>query len=226
MSRNLSIVILVALAVRLALLALQGTSAQYAVTPDSHGYMQAAKNISDYGTFSLSSKPPLDLERGRTPGYPFFLSLLDRKIHVVLCAQALLGALSCVFVYLAAKRLWKDDRAALVSGLGLALDPVSVLHGGLVLTETLYVFCFTGAFALMIKAVDYEAVGFWSLSGLLFGVAALVRPIGICYPIFLVWLIFLFVPKIHIRAWGFLAAFGLAAAVGPGIWTVRNHVYA
>ena len=51
------------------------TEGQY-LAPDSAGYINLATNLIDHQTFSSSLQSPFEIDFFRTPGYPFFSSII------------------------------------------------------------------------------------------------------------------------------------------------------
>src|SRR5664279_1624358 len=70
-------ILLVGLIVRLVVFAIVVMHPQRALSiSDSAGYTLLAHNITQSGSFSLSTDSPLTPDIDRTPGYPVFLSIL------------------------------------------------------------------------------------------------------------------------------------------------------
>lgn len=206
-----------------------GPDPRYSLTPDSPSYLAPAKNLLQHQSFSSSESPPLIPETMRTPGYPIFLApfCAGGVVHTraIVWVQVLLGALTAGLLSGMAWMLWWDRRAAWVAGLAQAFDFVTVVHTHFILTETLYVFVFSLALLGLVKAfLDGPKAGGWILlSGLGFGAAALVRPIGLYY----------FFPAALILAWEWrrrmvprwIPAVGLFLAMSlliPVGWMARN----
>jgi 4-amino-4-deoxy-L-arabinose transferase-like glycosyltransferase len=222
-------IVALAFILRAAFLSALNDNPNRALTPDSIGYLQAAENIVSHASFSLSSSPPFVPETVRTPGYPLFLAAFCRNfgrpnIRAVLWVQALLGALTCGLVYLTALWLWHNEVAALAAGVGLAVDVVTILHAGLIGTETLYVSGFTAAFLLLVRAFSFgPGVGlWWAFSGLGFGLISLVRPAGLYYSLFAAAVI-AFVWRKELRRLSLLMIFLFSSLIAPIAWMTRNR---
>ncbi len=211
-----------AFALRAALVIRMGPDPRYAMVPDAVGYLQAARNLAEHGTFSLSEAPPLVPDTVRTPGYPLLLAATGPSAWRALWVQAALGAASVALVYAAGVALWGSEAAALLAALGLAVDPVTVLNTGLLGTETVFVFCFCAAFLLFARAfaADDDRPGPWAAAGLLFGLCPLVRPAGLYFFVF--GAAAMLVARGRRALWKPTAAFVLAALIGPAAWMARN----
>ena len=115
------------------------------------------------------------------PFYPIFLALIYAIFGVgnstaVLVIQAILGALTVVFVYETAKELF-NRWAGLFAGLLFSIYSVSIYWTGFVLTETLFTFLvvvFTYVLARLLRSkATYWTAG---LLGLIWGITCLTRP--------------------------------------------------
>lgn len=222
------IVVLVGLGVRVFFLALAGDASPYALTPDSETYLRLGENLAHHGVFSSDSAPPLSPHALRTPGYPLFLSLFSWgspvPLAVIQIVQSLLGALTAGLLFWIARMFWGPSRSGVWAGLALGVDFVVVLHTGFILTETLFLFLFVGAFLLLLQSAGSESLKRLVAAGLLFGVAGLVRPIGayvglaFALPLAKRW-------KDSRRSWvGPTLIFLAATFLLPGAWMVRNRL--
>jgi len=115
------------------------------------------------------------------PFYPFFLALaykiMGHKYTAVWIIQALLGALSCVWVYFLAKAIF-NQRVAVFSAFIAAVYFDLIIYSAMLLTETLYIFLILVFFLLFLKK-RYVA------AGVLAGLSALTRPIIMIFYLFL-----------------------------------------
>lgn len=116
------------------------------------------------------------------PGYPWLLSLVYRaaghSYPAVWIVQALLGALTCLWVYLLARRLFGAQPARWSLGLSALFVP-SILFVPLLMTETLYV-CLMMVWALALtEAVSRRFVVWGTVAGLLGGWLMLTKPLAI-----------------------------------------------
>lgn len=110
------------------------------------------------------------------PGYPIFLSCVFRVFGdapwAVRHLQAILGGLTCLFVYALGERLG-GRRAGAVAGLLAACYPTSILFTGRIATETLAALLLWSALYLLTRSARVSCHG---LAGALLGLACLTRP--------------------------------------------------
>jgi 4-amino-4-deoxy-L-arabinose transferase-like glycosyltransferase len=114
------------------------------------------------------------------PGYPALIALLfaafGREDRFVGWLHALLGAATVVLAFLAARRLSGSAVAALAAFAVLAVYPPLLLYTGLFLTETAFAFFLLLFFTLFVAAAESGRKLVGALAGIVFGVAAAVRP--------------------------------------------------
>lgn len=215
----------IALAFRAAFLFSVGSDPRMALTPDSYAYLTASRNLLDEGVFSVSENAPFKPETGRTPGYPVFLIPFvvadSPQINAAVWTQAMLGAATAGLVQETAFVLWAGPTAAICAGLLLALDFVVALHEAYIGTEAVFLFVFVAGlyvFCLGLKSMRYRH---FALAGIIFGVAALVRPVGIYYfvPPALLMLGFGLRQRPVFRTG---VVFLLASLLVPALWMSRN----
>ena len=226
--------LITAFILRAAFLMAVGTNPTMYLTPDSSVYLRLAENMKSLRIFSSNEPVPNVPDTIRTPGYPAFLMLFgdgqSDSILRIVWAQALLGALTAGLLFLAGSFLWpKPDGAGLFAGLGMAFDYVIVLYSAFVMTEPLFLpifvlsLLFYGRFLL---APDNRTTSL-VLSGLFYGLGALVRPVSLYY--FLVpasILIYMGVTKKIMKPAKTLALFLLVAVTLPCLWMARNKAVA
>ncbi|MGL5097923.1 MAG: ArnT family glycosyltransferase, partial [Planctomycetia bacterium] len=222
-----AVLLLAALAARLAAaeyLLARGTS-----LPDSELYVAYAETIWTGRPFFLGGDGAK-----RTPGYPLFLTLCwlpagGPSPRAVLWGQAIVGTATCLAVYLLGRRLENRNfpaGTAPFAAAALALEPYSIVLGGMQLSETV---C-TGA----LTAAAWSAVG-WKepvgvrrslFAGLFAGASVLVRPSGLLLA-GAVWGVALLC-SLRVRIedrphwWKALAAAGLGFLVVMAPWWIRN----
>ena len=224
-------VALAAFAVRASWLLAVGPDPSFAWTADSVNYVAGAGNLRNYQVFSQSAREPLAPDTVRTPGYPAFLVAfvgapgpLDAMIRArdVEWAQAALGAATAGLIAAAALVLWESAAAAAAAGVLAAVDPMLLMHTPLLLTETLFLFLFSAGLLALALGLKKDSPLEAALAGLLFGLAALTRPVGLYY----------FVPAALVAAWAlrrkrsraaWLAVFVAASAALPLCWMARNE---
>lgn len=242
---------LTALLVRMAPLLRTGVS--WALWPDSTGYMPLADGLKDLsGSRTIVSVPPYThayipladgLKHGcgfamriggvcgsaellTTPGYPLFLVLFS-SLRSVVAAQALLGTLTCLVATFFAWRQW-GPRAALVAALIAGFDLPSIVYCAFILSETLFTLVLATAIVLQLWCLsrsrfDLVAMCCCLLAALLFGWAAMVRPIAQLLVVFTpVPALLLPGRSLKVRAGLALACLAIPASIIVG-WSLRNY---
>ena len=152
-------------------------------------YAQAARNILEQGVYSTDTEAPFAPTLIRVPGYPLFLAAVysifgHENNMAVRIVQAVFDTGTCVLIALLAF-LWTEDeerkrKNALLAFILVVLCPFIVIYAAMILTETLTTFLMTAM--TLTATLGFKAVGkrkgvlWWSVTGLLAGVAVLLRP--------------------------------------------------
>lgn len=139
--------------------------------------------------------------------------------------ELLLGLAAIVVVYLLGRRL-NCRPAGLIAALGVAVYPPFIHSTGALFSEPPAIFTLPAAVLAFLWAVDQRRSGPWMVSGLLFGLTAMIRPeyllVGIAFALLVA------IRVARERGWRpSLAATALfvAALLLPIVpWTVRNAV--
>jgi len=162
---------------------------------DGRVYAQIAINVLEQHVYSHDNQPPYAASLIRLPGYPLFLAGVykvfghgnNKAVRVV---QALIDTLTCVLIALVAFA-WAVDperkhRAALIAFVLAAVCPFTTIYVATVLTEVMtnflavaMVLAVTFAFEATNdtdKAERKRALLWWTVSGLIAGLAVLFRP--------------------------------------------------
>lgn len=200
---------------------------------DAGDYFSYAYNIEHYGVYSSArtwAAPPSAVaptpDSLRPPGYPFFLSLVGTPepteifLRHVSFIQAGLGIVSVLLTYLiAAQFLGKP--LALVVALLAAINPFLTMISTYLLTESLFLFLLLAAVFTLLKASQGAGWPLYALTGVLWGLCALVRPTAQFLPLLLL-LVVLALPSFRRYASSAVLAFACFAAVlAP--WAIRNQ---
>ena len=224
--RCLAVIVLLALAVRVAVVAADGG---YEPANDAFEYDYTARSIAAGDGYPRSGYL---LHGGptaiRAPGYPYLLggvyALSDDSRTAGRLAGAALGALAVLLLYLISKRIW-GRRIGLIAATMAAVFPPLVLLSRDLVSESLFIAVMLGA---LLCAIEFRRSGGalrWAASaGALCGLAALTRNAGLVLllPVVLgVW-----APRSRLRQ-ATLAAPALAlacAALVTAPWIARNAV--
>lgn len=204
--------------------------------PDSHRYLRVARNIA-------AGLGPVDSDQvlaGTDPVYPLLLSTgialgLDQDAGLMRFGRiinAIFGIASVWLLATLARRLVRDDRAALIAAGILAVDPISVFFNALVLTETCYTMLLLAALCALVEPPSDAATEVGpgrvlrgaTLAGVLLGLGAVTRSSALLMPILLLPFVWRLADRspARRRRFGVLGVFllGYAAALCPTL--VRN----
>lgn len=176
-----------------------------------HHYHPIAKSLAEGTGFAENGQPTARV----APGYPFFISLIYRargNFETVRFAQIFILGGTAVLAYLIARKL-VPKKFAILAALNVAVWPYLLLYTQLILTEVLFTFSLVAATYSLAKFHAKPTKKIALLSGLLLGLAALVRPVAMFLPL---WIIVMGWKKWLIV----LAVFILVLAP----WTIRNYM--
>lgn len=202
---------------------------------DAAVYYNTAFNLRKYGIYSRDGQTIKDQhaipkpDAFATPGYPLFLAaFVDappsiRIFRTVAMWQVALGVLTVLLVFLLFSQI-TDYRIAVLVSLLTAISPHLVNTTVYLLSET--VFTFWLALALLVFCLHTRGTRWYYpallLAGLLFGIAALTRPVVELFPLVLILLLGISQPKLKAAKGAAAIALGFMLAWGP--WLVRNHL--
>lgn len=191
---------------------------------DSYEYVALAETLLDTGRFALGPIAPP--ETFRTPAYPIFVAVilaLTKNIVFVPIAQIMLAAFSAALIFLIGARLYTRGIGC-VAAMLFAIDPSVFVNASVSMTDTLFVFVLLlGIYVLCVR--ERLRTGRVFSAGVLIGILALTRPIGLyIFPLIMVWLLWE-ERKNWRRAFKITGIFfaGMFLIVAP--WMVRNYAY-
>jgi 4-amino-4-deoxy-L-arabinose transferase-like glycosyltransferase len=161
----------------------------------------------------------------QSPLYAYFLAVIYRFITTNLFAvrllQAIIGAGTCVLVFLIARRLF-DRRVALLAGILAAAFAPFIYHDAMIMKTVLSLFFAALGLLLLLKALDSGRGGTYLLCGAAWGAAGLVRENYLLVAAaFAVWYFIRYMTDRQLKfrpLWFYIA--GLAIVILPV--TVRN----
>jgi hypothetical protein len=160
------------------------------------------------------------------PGLPIMLSgiykVFGENIAFARLIQTLLSSLMVIFLFFIARFVF-GERAGFVAASIASIYPFFVFWTGAVITETLFVFlCVAGV--LSVLCYLRKDKGAWNvLGGLIFGYAALTRPVVLTMPVFIFLSYLLYFRNIKKAVMSILVFVVLFAAVILP-WTIRNYI--
>ena len=158
-------------------------------TEDSTMYWRMAEHL--FQSFSAANPVSGEWSRSaeRMPLYPLFVAAIQSWISPdplgVVILQAIIDAATAVMIAMIASAL--GPSISLAAGLLAALWPNMVIHSALILTDTLFLFCFTASPLAFVRFVNNPHAGAAAIIGILLGLALATRAaIQFLPPVFLI----------------------------------------
>ena len=189
---------------------------------DTGQFDDIALNLTKSNGFSLSSGIST---AARPPAYPLFLagiySLFGQSHLAVKLAQAILGAISCIIIYLIGKEVF-NRKIGLWSGTAMALYPPLISTAGFILSEELAIFLLAISIFFLTRAVKRKQVSYYILAGIFLGLTTLCRPITLLFPFFLYFI--LLSSSYRKREFICISIFLLSMIGTVTPWTIRNYI--
>lgn len=194
---------------------------QQPIVHDAAQYNVIAKNIIEGKGFSYDAT---HLTSSRSPIYPYFLSVIYKifgyNYVYAKIAQAVIGAITCLIVYLIAKNIY-NSFIGLWAALTACVYPSLIGYSSLLYSETLAGFLVALSILTFIFALKKDKPLLFVFSGACFGLLSL------CYPKFMLLPVVLgtsycFLNKFRIKSLKSFAWLILTVALVIAPWTVRN----
>ena len=213
------LIFLLALAVRLAAIAVAGFSTLR--FGDARAYLFAAKELVRTGHYPLATEPFYF----RAPGYPVFLAAATLgnpdRIALAKIANAVLGALAALVLAGLSAKIFRRRGLAIATGTAAALHPGFIFLSTDVQSEPLFLVLLLAAAWLLLSAADRPSSNLALFAGASLAFAALTRPTGLALaPLLASPLADRRYParvRAHVAA---SALLGFICALAP--WTLRN----
>lgn len=146
----------------------------FLVANDSADYVRAGVDLVATGELELPLK--------RTPLYAFFLAGLvasvGSSLDRIVAAQHVFGLATIVLTYLLGRMAFGPVAAA-VAAVGVAINGSLLTMEHLLISEVLFTPLLLAGLASVLAAICQHRLGLWLVAGLLFGLCALCRPLGI-----------------------------------------------
>ncbi len=159
--------------------------AAHAMIEDSPIYWSGAAHWIESGFFSRPSDAGFVHETERLPLYFLYLipfrAVFGDSVLPVLISQALLDGATCVIIARIGQMI--SPAVGLASGMLASVWPNFVIHSGLILTDTLFLFFFS---LVLLFAARFLASGSLQdavAAGLLCGLAIMTRPVALYLPL-------------------------------------------
>ena len=231
---RLLLVLLLCLSAYIQLTVAARTELVNPLTADSGRYFSYAYNVQRFGVYSSQVtwdaehlEGPLQADAIRSPGYPAFLMLISKAEPTqdwawrIAFAQAVLGVLTVWFSFLLARKIVRTPVAFAVALL-TAFSPHLAAITPEILTEPLFTTVLMAATLASVRPMQARQNRWLILAGVLWGLAALVRPTAEFFPP-LVLAATLLIPSL--RGYRREAAIVMAAfALTLAPWSIRNQV--
>ena len=148
---------------------------------DFADYKELAEALANGEGFSIKGVPTAF----RAPGYPAFLAglftVFGVSVWIGQMANLVLAGLAMWLVYIVGKELFANERAGRIALLLMALHPNGIAYTSLLATELLFVVLLLAGVACGMRMKKH--VGWILLMGLVFGLAAYVKPQAVLLPI-------------------------------------------
>jgi len=197
--------------------------------PDEQGYLYLAKNLL-HGFYTEDLPGERHLGLNRPPAYPVFCMLAGGeqrgpRIMRIYWAQALISSAMPLLIMLLLERLETGRLLTILGGTAAALSPTGIGLTGLVLTDSLFSTFFLLGFTLLVLGVSDGRRWCIGVSAAAFGLATLVKPTSLYWPLavpVLWWL--LARGSGHPVAWRRLGIYLLIQIAISVAWCARNYV--
>lgn len=230
---QLMLALILALAAFIQLTVVSRTVVDNPLRADAGQYFSYAFNLKHYGVYSSAptwrdepSEVAPVADKLRSPGYPLFLLMAgspeptEAYLTRVSFLQAGLGILSVWLAYLIAASFMVRP-LALGIALVTAINPHLTMVSTYLLTESLFLFLLLAATYGLIRAARTNALRWFVVAGLLWGLCSLVRPTTQFFPVLML-LAVLALPSLRKFAKHALVAFAcFAVVIAP--WLIRNQ---
>ena len=183
---------------------------------DEIKYNEKAENLLKNGTYGSVEF---------APGEPFFIfgiyKLFGESIIAVRIAEALLGALSCIFLFILGNYLFSFG-VGLTSAVIMSFYPFYIFSVGTLFPIVLFLFFLLILFIFLYKMAETGQWGYSLVSGILMGIETLVIPtIIFMFPVFFLWL-YIMLKKTFLGKIGLLLLVFLAFGMTVFPWSYSN----
>jgi len=193
---------------------------------DALQYHISAKQLVNQGKFLV---PDSEVDVFRTPGYPIFIYCIYKiwgiKPYIVLFMQIFIN-LASVYVLYSIVRILFNNKVGIISALLFNFEPDHLYYTFSLLTETPFVFIILSASLSLVYYLKRDKLVYLIVTSLLTGIATLIRPIAVYFPLILVLIIGFY--QIHYKKSGFSKTikrivtliFTYVLTISP--WLIRN----
>lgn len=204
-------------------------SSRLLIWPDSVRYERLALNMLQGNGYSLAQASPYEPNSTMVPGYPLFIAgiyaVFGQSPYAVVIIQVILSlALIAGITWWGIRRF--PAREGLIAGGFLLLNICLAFYSTQIMTDVLFLAFLVPALWLVLRLFEgRRPVSSGLGAGLLLGLGALTRPIGLYFPLILAFLFFIKSfgksGRSHLFGYGALLLVCIAV-VSP--WFVRNRI--
>ncbi len=186
---------------------------------DGQEYQRLARGILDQGAYLSEDGSPTAFW---PPGYPAFLAVLGADVLVVRVAQAILGSLAVLFVFLLARRFLGHRQSLLAAALS-AIYPLYIYTAGSFYPVALLTVLLSAVFLLLLQSVEKGGRLRAGIAGLLGGYACLTTAAALpAMALTIPWLWIEGDRTARRRGRGLSLVFAVMLVLALGGWTARN----
>lgn len=195
---------------------------------DSFDYLHLARNIAHNGIYSQATIESRWYALFRTPGYPLFCAMFEYfgfGAKGIIVGQAVLGAFIPIIVTFLVYLLLGSHFWAFLGGLISALSPTGIGLTGVILTDLLFSVFFLFGFLLFLTGILRSNIKFIFVSGVIWGVSLLIKPVLTFWPIITLCIFYLLKKAFSSpMAWRYLFVHLMIQTVFMSGWYARNYV--
>ncbi|GAK51903.1 hypothetical protein U14_03149 [Candidatus Moduliflexus flocculans] len=225
--KNIFTIAVVAFLFRLLMFFFVFEHSERTIRPDTPSYVRPAINMTEGHGFSGNEHPPFFPSAIRTPIYPvfiaFFYTVFERDVLIIAFVQIFIDTLTAVLIYIWGRRLFSES-AARLGGLIYSLSVEQAVHAVFILTESLFTLFFLWAIIAVSCYREHCRLRWLVSGGILIGIAILIRPIALFFP--LIGLLFIWMASPNMR-WQFMRHGIIFLLIIAGIvvpWVIRNYL--
>lgn len=194
---------------------------QFPLMNDDLQYNIIAKNILDGNGFSYDSTEPT---AARGPVYPLFLAatyfVFGYDYNVVRILQSIIGAITCLFIYLIAKKLY-NHIIGFYASVTVSIYPSLIGYSGLLYSETLAAFLLSISILFYLLLIEKKSFIFFIITGIFLGLLILCYPKFMLLPIILGFSIYFYNSfQKNFAKYYLVLIGGVVFMIAP--WTLRN----
>ncbi len=198
----------------------------FPVTSDTEEYDTVALNLVQGKGLTLDNEPTKE-----PLGYPLFLagiySLFGHNWQAVQIIQFILLAGMGMIFYLTTRKFFNFSLIlALLSSLTFVLWPYFIFYPNLITTEILFIFFLLLSIYFLLSFLKEPSLKNSLILGVLLGIAALVRPVALLLPFWLVLFLLIFLKSARTKTYFFkLAVFLVVFTTVFSPWVIRNYIH-